>query len=627
VTSMMSNCRRWPVLLVAVLAACVSDSGPDGPLSNVARAADSQAPDGPRVFFTDVEAGPVIGGPKNLGVPIAIFGKGFGKARGTSRVTIGGVEVASYPVWGANNAHNNRLDMIVVEPGPKVNSGAIVVTVNGRPSNPDYSFKVNSRKVYYVATSGSDGNACSATAPCATILRAIPAMKPGDMVLVRGGTYLEGEIWIRIWDSGNLGQPKVIKNYPGEEVYLANNARDIIVDANHITVSGLNFQNGKALNVAGWAQVNETDDKFINNTFSGNINYAAIETQGSNHVIAGNSCNVSGSSQGTMGHCYYVAQGDNSKILYNVASGQPGYGLHIYEEQRATPDFQRVISNVLVEGNVLKNSTQRSGMVVATTDQGGYGNHIENVTIRNNIFTANNHSGLIVMGLSQGVKIYNNTFYQNGREAIYIENDPKVNGVDIRNNLIYQSTNGNCVNECSFFREGHLEIGAAARNVTLDTNSYHPGSPAIVGRKDSNPITGSVQFVNAAALDFHIQPGSAEIDRGLTLTSVPTDFDGRRRPQGAGYDTGAFEYVKPGIASLICNPFVILAPGSTFCTVGLTVQASADESLQLATLADASSLTLPSNVPVPAGSSSENVRVNATTRRGPHGSHDMGKAQ
>src|SRR5690348_17154976 len=84
----------------------------------------------PHVFFTDVESGPASGGPGDLGTPISIFGKGFGQVRGSSRVTIGGVEAASYLVWGTANAHNPMLDMIVVQPGPKVVGGPIVVTVN-----------------------------------------------------------------------------------------------------------------------------------------------------------------------------------------------------------------------------------------------------------------------------------------------------------------------------------------------------------------------------------------------------------------------------------------------------------------------------------------------------------------
>jgi hypothetical protein len=54
----------------------------------------------PAVLFTDVKSGAVTGGPGDVGVPISIFGRGFGAVRGASRVTIGGVEVASYMIWG-----------------------------------------------------------------------------------------------------------------------------------------------------------------------------------------------------------------------------------------------------------------------------------------------------------------------------------------------------------------------------------------------------------------------------------------------------------------------------------------------------------------------------------------------
>ena len=34
---------------------------------------------------------------------------------------------------------------------------------------------------------------------------------------------------------------------------------------------------------------------------------------------------------------------------------------------------------------------------------------------------------------------------------------------------------------------------------------------------------------------------SPAIDRGVTLTDLPVDYDGLGRPQGAAYDVGAFE--------------------------------------------------------------------------------------
>jgi hypothetical protein len=444
-------------------------------------------------------------------------------------------------IWGANNARNNTLDMIVVQPGPDVTGGPIVVTVNDQPSTAEYSFKANSGHVYYVAGGGADNKSCSMTTPCATILYAATIMKPGDILLVRGGAYAEGEIWIRAAQSGAPGQPKVIKNYPGEDVYLTNKVRDVLIDADYFTVSGLNFRNGKALFATGWASTNQKGLKFINNSFVGAIGYAAIELTGNDHVVAGNVCEVSGSTVGTMGHCYYITQGSNLRIAYNIAAGAPGYGLHIYDERRAAADFRRVIRNVVVEGNVLKSSTQRSGLILTMSDAGGYGNVIDNVTIRNNIMAANNHLGLLISGVCRNIKVYNNTFYQNGRQAIYIENDGKINGVDIRNNLIYQSPNGNCNSNCDNVRQAHVRSGAAAQNVVINNNYYYPGLPVVLGGKDASAITGPVQFANEGALDFHVLYGSSVIDHGITLAGVPTDCDGRRRPQGAAFDIGAYE--------------------------------------------------------------------------------------
>ncbi len=508
-------------------------------------AMQAAAPEGPApaVFFVDVEAGPVSGGPDNLGVPISIFGKGFGAERGPSRVTIGGVEVARYLVWGANNAHNRTLDMIVVQPGARVKGGPIVVEVNGRPSDPAASFTATNGKVYYVSPTGDDRNTCSQQAPCATLQHvAAEVLGPGDAVLIRGGVYQEGEVWIRAEQGGLPGRPKIIKAYPGEEAYLRNPARDLIVDADHITISGLNFQNGKSLAAVGWASPRQRGARFVNNTFSGTIAWAAIDTHGDDHLVAGNVCEVSGSSVGTMGHCYYISQGSNLKILYNIASGAPGYGLHIYDERRAAQDFRRVIRNVVVEGNILKNSTQRSGMILAMEDQGNYGNYIDQVLVRNNIFAANNHFGLIIQGPVRNVKVLNNTFYQNGRQAIYIAGDARVESVELRNNLFYQSGNGNCRADCTWFSAAHLEVGSAARNVVVSNNSYHPGSPVLIGRSDARAVEGVVRFENAEATDFRPLPGSAVIDRGVTLAEVARDYDGRPRPQGGGFDIGAFEY-------------------------------------------------------------------------------------
>ncbi len=534
--------RLWFVWIFVLLMSACSQSNQE-----ITVAASSPAP---AILFTDLQAGPLTSGPSNLGVPIAIFGKGFGATKGTSTVTIGGVEVARYMVWGQNNANNTQLDMIVVQPGSKVKGGAIVVKVNNRSSNTNHTFSVNTGKIYAIAKTGRDSNACSLTLPCATISHvASNVMLPGDTVLVRGGDYSEGEIWLR--KSGLAGKALVIKNYPGEKVTLSNAARPFYLDADYITVSGFHFTNGKSLGITGWAKRNQIANRLINNTFKGVIAYDAIGSHGDSHFIAGNVCEVSGSTQGTQGHCYYISYGRNVSVIYNVASGAPGYGIHVFDQCRllragggcdTSKDFRRVISNLLIEGNIVKNSTRRSGLILAMNDEGKLGNYIDNVIIRNNIFTANNHAGIRLFSISRNIKIYHNTFYQNGVLGIAIE-AANIPGIDIQNNLIFQSPNTHCRENCQWYTPSHIQSVALASAVNINNNSYHGVTTKIVGDSDAKAVTGTVRFVNPAALNFRILAGSSMIDKGITLMVVPRDFDGQARPRGAAYDTGAFEYL------------------------------------------------------------------------------------
>ena len=57
----------------------------------------------------------------------------------------------------------------------------------------------------------------------------------------------------------------------------------------------------------------------------------------------------------------------------------------------------------------------------------------------------------------------------------------------------------------------------------------------------SNNLTGDPQFVNPAANDFRVQPSSAAVNAGVTISGVMDDFNGLLRPRGSAYDIGAYE--------------------------------------------------------------------------------------
>ena len=64
--------------------------------------------------------------------------------------------------------------------------------------------------------------------------------------------------------------------------------------------------------------------------------------------------------------------------------------------------------------------------------------------------------------------------------------------------------------------------------------------PAGTGNISDNPL-----FVNEAGGDFHLQAGSPCIDIGTSNNAPTQDFEGTARPQGAGFDLGAYEYQTP----------------------------------------------------------------------------------
>ncbi|MBX9766573.1 MAG: hypothetical protein K2X47_04820 [Bdellovibrionales bacterium] len=507
----------------------------------------------PAIHFVDIESGPLTGGPGNLGAPISIFGAGFGAKAATSKVLIGGVEVSSYLVWAPagtmGGAHNTTLDLIVVQPPRNISQGNIQVIVNGKTSAmPGPSFRVNQGKILYIAKNGSDAAVCSETAPCTTISSTIGKLAAGDLILMRGGDYPESEIWLRreYNHSGTVEQRKAIKAYPGENVYLSNGQRALIVDADYLTISGLRFLNGKSTGVSEKESLanSRVGNKFINNSFEGTISWSAIDSHGNDHVLAGNACKVSGSVVGTQGHCYYISYGNNIKLLYNIGSGAPGYGIHIFDQRRrASGDFQRVLSNILVEGNILTNSTLRSGLIIACGDEGNLGNRVENVIVRNNILAGNAHLGMAIPPycLVRNIKVYNNTFYENGRQAISFGGTNLNQDIDVANNLFYQTENKVCKQDCTWYKTAHVSLEKPGMNVTFRNNGY-AGLPAtIMGTTDAMMKAGMAMFASAMNLDLRLLPGSLGLNQGISLPQATLDFFGVSRTLDAAPDLGAFE--------------------------------------------------------------------------------------
>jgi hypothetical protein len=215
----------------------------------------------PRIFFSDLESGPNVGGQKNLGVWVTIWGKGFGAERGASIVTIGGGAAAEYPIWSDTK--------ITFQLGPAAKTGDIVVSVREKAaragegqSSVDTAYKsaaanvkarsalaprdavprssekmssnglpfiVRPGKIYFVAVNGSDWRSGSFQSPWKSIVHAKGRMSAGDVTYIKDGVAQTAEDSYTAYlsmdrnggsNSGKAGAPKALVAYPGARVTI-----------------------------------------------------------------------------------------------------------------------------------------------------------------------------------------------------------------------------------------------------------------------------------------------------------------------------------------------------------------------------------------------------------------------
>src|SRR5262249_3365233 len=116
---------------------------------------------------------------------------------------------------------------------------------------------VTGAQTYYVSTSGSDAAAGSAAAPWATLRHAVPLLRPGDALYLRGGTYAQaldnGAFTVpsgTSWDN-----PVTVAAYPGEAVPLRPASGPYVVyltgPVSYVILSGLTLD-GSAISDSGF---------------------------------------------------------------------------------------------------------------------------------------------------------------------------------------------------------------------------------------------------------------------------------------------------------------------------------------------------------------------------------------
>jgi hypothetical protein len=344
---------------------------------------------------------------------------------------------------------------------------------------------------YYVATTGSDSNPGTLSQPFVTLQRGVNAAGPGDTIIVRDGTYRGG--------CSSTGSYAVSINKAG-----ASNAW-ITLKAENQWRATLDAENAchSFINLGGSAAYWVIQDFRVINGYSGGI----WSNSGASYIT------LRGNEIAYIGRHYLDS-------IVGICGSYANASSH----------------DLIFDGNVI-HDIGRTGGPQTNHDHGLY-LHSQNTTAVNNVFYEYMQGWDIQTAASFSGLIANNTFYgshagRDGQVMLWDSNG----SVTIRNNIFYAPST-----------QAITQYAFSPSSCTVDHNMVYGVSSMGVPSgcsSSSNLLNTDPMFANAttAPYDFHLRSGSPAINSGTAVPAAATDLEDITRPQGGGYDIGAYEWV------------------------------------------------------------------------------------
>ena len=440
--------------------------------------------------------------------------------------------------------------------------------------------------IYYVAKTGLDSNDGSFAHPWLTITHAISQMVAGDTLNVETGIYNES---VGITINGDSSHWTTVQNYNNETVTLDGTGINYFIcfyNCSYINFSGFQVQNapGYCVLVEGVSHYINITNLTISNTTGPGIKLQS--DQGTpyepgnigNIVISG--CHLSNvctahSEEGIsivntdsfeVKNCYVTNANGQDGMDAKVGSTNGSFHNNEFDGTSLYLDcFGHDETNINVYGNLFHNSqTGGAGMALGCENAPAT---MSGINIYNNIFYGN-YRGFSVNPAEAGYyyksfNLINNTFYENaaaGLTEVFLADANDYTNCVISNNIIVGLTATS-----DLLRDPYNNIG---NGVTVSYNLFYDAAGySSFNAYGANHIIGNPLLMNPTT-DFSLQAGSPAINAGTSTNAPSTDYIGTARPQGAGYDIGAYEYIasKP--------PAVTTSAASSVTTSGATLNGS-----------------------------------------------------
>ncbi len=343
----------------------------------------------------------------------------------------------------------------------------------------------------YVSPGGNDSSAGTASAPLKTIQRAAALVKAGTVVHVAAGTY-SGNVSTKISGTATARVRYISDTKWGAKIIGTGTEAMWTNSGSYTDIVGFDITGPGRLGILNNASNTLISSNHVHNlALSGgctgnggagivDANYSAADDDIVSNVV--HDIGTPGGCNGVQGIYHSNLRG---RILNNIVYRASSFGIHLWH----------AANNVTIVNNTVFNNGSTSmggGILLGDGDSPG-GVVLNNTRVSNNLVYNNPRSGI-------------SEYCYSGQNCIGSSNT-------IANNLVYGNGGGNI----------SLKVGT------------HTGT-----------IVADPKFVNYQANgtgDYHLQSTSPAIDKGSPTSAPATDLGGNSRPQGAGYDIGAYEFM------------------------------------------------------------------------------------
>ncbi len=371
---------------------------------------------------------------------------------------------------------------------------------------------------YYVDPAGSDSNPGTAEAPFRTIQKAADVVMPGQVVIVRDGVYADP-------GSDDCSPATIVCVKRGGNA----TAGPVVFKSANKWGAKLDGQNGTTANGftlrADYVRIEGFEIYGFGNT-GGSSSGIEIYSGGANSQIVANNIH------------------DIGRMCTQTNNGQVGVFVErngVTIERNFIHDIGRYApgeSGCSYPGGYTGYQSHDHGIYI----NGNSGTR-QDITVQNNIFAGFRRGWAVQIypGMLQNITIHNNTFAYGNPYRQYtsiIIYQVTLSNASIRNNIFYNPEGGRAISVGGTLSLSNVVVSNNLMSASAVLDAAVPSGISL----DSNVLDTSAQFVSASPpYDFRLQEGSRARNAGAELPGTTDDFDGTVRPQGSGYDIGAFE--------------------------------------------------------------------------------------